>query len=54
MKNFKLNWPDDGLQKNQNWIRKKIDEFEEDDDETIAILTKHHRLKTILKNNKAF
>ena len=34
-----LNGPDDGLQINQDWIRKKIDEGEEDDDETITILT---------------
>ena len=39
---------------NQNWMRKKIDEFEEDDDETIAILTEYQRLKTRLKDNKAF
>ena len=48
-----LNGPDDGLQINQNWIRKKI-EFGEDDDETIAILTEHQGLKTRLKNNKGF
>ena len=36
-------------------MRKKTDEVEEDDDdETIATLTEHQRLKTILKNNKAF
>ena len=34
-----LNGPDDGLQINQDWIRKKTDEGEEDDDETITILT---------------
>ena len=34
--------------------RKKIDEVEEDDDETIVILTEHQGLKTILKDNKAF
>ena len=47
-----LNGPDDGLQINQNWIRKQIDEVEEDDDEAIAdgIMG----LKTKLKNNKAF
>ena len=39
---------------NQNWMRKKIDEFEEDDDETIAILTEYQGLKTRLKDNKAF
>ena len=33
---------------------KKTDEVEEDDDETIAILTKHQGLKTRLKDNKAF
>ena len=49
-----LNGPDDGLQINQNWIRKKIDEVEEDDNETIAILTEHQGLKARLKDNKAF
>ena len=39
---------------NQNWIWKKIDEVEEDDDETIAILIEHQRLKSRLKENKAF
>ena len=48
-----LNRPDDGLQVNQNCIRKKIDETEEDD-ETIAIFTKYQGLKTRLKDNKAF
>ena len=52
MKN--LNGPDDGLQISQNLIKKKIDEVEEDDDETIAILTEHQGLKTRLKDNKAF
>ena len=34
---------------------KKIDKVEEDDDETIAILTEHQGLKTrLLKDNKAF
>ena len=47
-----LNWPDDELQTNQNWI--KIDEVEEDDDETIVISTKHQELKTRLKDNKTF
>ena len=37
---------------NQNCIWKEIDEFEEDDDETIVILTDHQRLKTRLKDNK--
>ena len=46
--------PDDGLQKNQNWIWKKIDKVEEDDDETIAILTEDKGLKTRLKDNKVF
>ena len=47
-----VNGPDDGLQINQNWIRKQIDEVEEDDDEAIAdgIMG----LETKLKNNKAF
>ena len=49
-----LNGPDDGFQINQKWIRKKIDEFGEDDDETIAILTEHQELKTRLKKNKGF
>ena len=49
-----LKGPNDGLQINQNWITKKTDEVEEDDDETIAILTKHQGLKTRLKDNKAF
>ena len=54
MKILNLNGPNDGLQINQNLIRKKIDEVEEDDDETIAILTEHEGLKTRLKDNKAF
>ena len=54
MKILNLNGPNDGLQINQNLIRKKIDEFEEDDDETIAILTEHEGLKSRLKDNKAF
>ena len=33
----KLDEPVDGLQINQSWIWKKIDEAEEDDHETIAI-----------------
>ena len=37
---------------NQNCIWKEIDEVEEDDDETIVILTDHQRLKTRLKDNK--
>ena len=32
----------------------KTDEVEENDDETIAILTEHQALKTGLKGNKAF
>ena len=52
MKN--LNGPDDGLQISQNLIKKKIDEVEEDDDETIAILTELQGLKTRLKDNKSF
>ena len=52
-KNFNLNGSNDGLQINQNWIKKKIDEVEEDDDEAIAILAKHQGLKTRLKDNKA-
>ena len=47
-----LNWSDDELQTNQNWI--KIDEVEEDDDETIVISTEHQELKTRLKDNKTF
>ena len=58
MKNFKFKQTSDrsnnGLQINQNWIRKKIDEVVEDEDENIAILTKHQELKTRLKNNKEF
>ena len=49
-----LNGPNVGLQINQYRIWKKINEFEEDDDETIVILTEHQGLKTRLKNNKAF
>ena len=49
-----VNGPDDGLQINQNWILKKTDEVEENNDETIVILTKRQGLKTILKDNKAF
>ena len=49
-----LNGPDNGLQINQNWIRKKIDKVEEDYDETMAILTEHQGLKTRLNNNKMF
>ena len=41
-----LNGPDDGLQINQNWIWKKKNEFVEDDDESIVILTEHQGLKT--------
>ena len=52
-KKFKLNGPEDGLQIDQNWIRKKIDEVEEDD-ETIAVLTEHQGLKTRLRDNKVF
>ena len=50
MKILNLNGPDDELQINQNWIR-KIDEAEEDGDETIAILTEHQGPNTRLKNN---
>ena len=47
--------PDDGIQINQNWIWKKIDKAEEDDDDKIiAILTDHQGLKTRLKDNKVF
>ena len=49
-----LNESDDGLQINQNWIWKKNDEVEEDDDETIVILTEHQGLKTKLKDKKVF
>ena len=49
-----LNAADDGRLINQNWMRKNIDEVEEDDDETFAILTEHQGLKTKLKNNKPF
>ena len=48
-----LNGSNDGLKINQNWIKKKTDEAEEDDDETVAILAKHQGLKTRLKDNKA-
>ena len=48
-----LNGPDDGLQINQNWIRKQIDEVEEDDDDE-AIADGIMGLETKLKNNKAF
>ena len=41
MKISNLNGPDDGFRINQNWIRKKNDEVEKDDDKTIAILTEH-------------
>ena len=43
-----------GFQINQNWIRKKIGEVEEDDYGTIAVLIEHQVLKTIIKNNKSF
>ena len=33
---------------------KKIDKFEEDNDETIVISTEHQGLKTKLKDNKKF
>ena len=46
--------PDDGLQINQNQIWKKIDEVDEDDDETIAILTEDKGLETRLRHNKVF
>ena len=42
------------FQINQNWIRKKIGEVEEDDHGTIAVLIEHQVLKTIIKNNKSF
>ena len=48
-----LNGSNDGLKINQNWIKKKTDEVEEDDDETAAILAKYQGLKTRLKDNKA-
>ena len=48
-----LNGSNDGLKINQNWIKKKTDEVEEDDDETVAILAKYQGLKTRLKDNKA-
>ena len=53
-KYLNLNRPDNEHQINQNCIRKKIEEVEEDDDEAIAILTEHQELKTRLNNNKAF
>ena len=43
-----------GFQINQNWIRKKIGEVEEDDYGTIAVLIEHQVLKTIIKNDKSF
>ena len=49
-----LDEPDDKLKINQDWIWKKNDEIEEDDDETIAILTEDKELKTRLKDNKVF
>ena len=48
-----LNGSNDGLKINQNWIKKKTDEVQEDDDETVAILAKYQGLKTRLKDNKA-
>ena len=51
-KNLNLNGSNDGLQINQNWIKKKIDEVEEDDDETVAMLPEHQGLKTRLKDKK--
>ena len=47
-----LNGLDDGLQINQNWIRKKIDEVKKDDDGTIAILTEQQGLKTRLRTKQ--
>ena len=38
----------------QNWIWKKTNEVEDDDNDTIAILTEHQGLRTRLKNNKTF
>ena len=52
-KMLNLNGSNDGLKINQNWIKKKTDEVEEDDDETVAILAKYQGLKTRLKDNKA-
>ena len=49
-----LNGPDDELQINQNWKRKAIDEDEVNDHETIVILIEDQKVKTRLKNNKAF
>ena len=50
------NWnrPAGGLRINKIKYGKKIDEVQEDDDETIAILTEHHGMQTRLKKNKAF
>ena len=51
---YSFDGPDDGFQINQNWIRKKIDEVEEDDDNTFATSTENQGLKTRLKDNKVF
>ena len=49
-----LDGPDDGLHINQNWMWKKTDEVEKDNDETIVILTEVKRMKTRLNDNKVF
>ena len=43
----------DGLHINQNWIWKKLQKVEENDNETIATLTGHEGTKIRLKDNKS-
>ena len=43
--------PDARLPINQNQIWKEFDESEENDDDTIAIITEHQGLKSKLKDN---
>ena len=54
MKNVKFKWTWWWTSDKSKLNKEKIDEFGKDDDETIAILTEHHGLKTRLKKNKGF
>ena len=49
MKNFKFKWTWWWIPDKSKLDKQKIDEVEEDDDETIAMLTEHQRLKNKIK-----
>ena len=49
MKNFKFKWTWWWIPDKSKLDKEKIDEVEEDDDETIAMLTEHQRLKNKIK-----